>query len=384
MAAGKKRSSRVFIIIILIIAVGAVLAYLLLTNNSGLFGNTNSANQPSPTETPNMDMVDIVIASQSIQRGTLITSDMITTIKYPRAQMAEGVFFGSIEEVVGQKAINPIDPTVPITQNMVMTQESGSLASFDIPAGMTAFSIPVSPETSVSFAPQSGDHVMVVGCMLLTDVDTDFQTRLPNNTNTTYSPLDINTMSDEVLKIVLTNKGTPNALSVEPSIAGSLNYFGRYELDPSTNTFVYITASEAQRPRLVCQTIIQDAAILKVGMFTPDGSSQMVAAATATPMAGEPAPMIGTTYADYEGSVTLILTPQDTLIMNYLLLSGTKLSLALRSAGDAGEIITDSVTLQYIMDQKNIISPAKLPYNVEPRVDSLVYPGFNDYILKQP
>ncbi|MBA4384161.1 MAG: hypothetical protein C0410_05445 [Anaerolinea sp.] len=385
MAAGKKRSSsRIFIIIILIIAVGAVLAYLLLTGNSGLFGSKTSSNQPSPTETPNIDLVDIVIASQSIQRGMLITSDMVTTIKYPRAQMAEGVFFGTIEEVVGQKAKNPIDPTVPITQNMVMTQEGGSLASFDIPDGMTAFSIPVSPETSVSFAPQQGDHVMVVGCMLLTAVDTDFQTRLPNNTNTTYVPLDINTMSDEVLKVVLTNKGTPNALSVEPSVAGSLNYYGRYELDPSTNTFVYLTASESQRPRLVCQTIIQDAAILKVGMFSPDDSSQPLAAATATPMAGEPAPMVGASNANYEGSVTLILTPQDTLIMNYLLLSGTKLSLALRSAGDAGEIVTDSVTLQYIMDQKNIVSPSKLPYNVEPRVDSLVYPGFNDYILIQP
>jgi pilus assembly protein CpaB len=119
-------------------------------------------------------------------------------------------------------------------------------------------------------------------------------------------------------------------------------------------------------------------------MFTGDSASQPVADATATPAAVEPTPMVGTSNADYEGSVTLILTPQDTLILNYLLLSGTKLSLALRSAGDGGVIVTDPVTLQYVMDQKNIISPAKLPYNLEPRVDTLVYPGFNDYILIQP
>lgn len=384
MAAGKKRRSNILIIIILIIAVGAVLAYLVLTNSAGLTGGKSPANQTQPTATANVDLVDIVIASQSIQRGSLITSDMVTTIKYPRSQMAEGVFYGSIEEVVGQKAKYDIEPTVPLTQSMVITEAGGSLASFDIPDGMTAFSIPVSPETSVSFAPQKGDHVMVVGCMLLTDIDPEFQTRLPNNTNTTYSPLDVNSLSDEVLKIVLTNKGTPNALSVEPVTAGSLNYYGRYELEPSTNNFVYLTASEAQRPRLVCQTIIQDAAILKVGMFTPDGATQPTAAATATPAAVEPTPAVGTSYADYTGSVTLILTPQDTLIMNYLLLSGTKLSLALRSAGDAGEIVTDSVTLQYVMDQKNITDPSKQPYNVEPRVDTLVYPGFNDYILIQP
>lgn len=384
MAAGKKRKSNILIIIILIIAVGAVLAYLALSGTGGLLGGTPTSNQTEPTATPNIDLVDIVIASQSIQRGTLITSDMVTTIKYPRSQMAEGVFYGSIDEVVGQKAKYDIEPTVPLTLSMVMAEEGGSLASFDIPDGMTAMSIPVSPETSVSFAPQKGDHVMVVGCMLLTDLDTDYQTRLPNNTNTTYSPLDINSISEEVLKAIVTSKGKTNALSVDPITAGSLNYFGRYELDESTNTFIYVSASEAQRPRLVCQTIIQDAAILKVGMFSGDVASQPVAAATATSGAAEPTPMVGTSYADYEGSVTLILTPQDTLILNYLLLSGTKLSLALRSAGDAGVIVTDPVTLQYVMDQKNIISPMKLPYNVEPRVDNLVYPGFNDYILVQP
>jgi len=384
MAAGKKRRSNILIIIILIIAVGAVLAYLVLTGNPGLLGGTPAANQIEPTATPNVDLVDIVIASQSIQRGTLITSDMVTTIKYPRSQMAEGVFYGNIDEVVGQKAKYDIEPTVPLTLSMVMAEEGGSLASFDIPDGMTAMSIPVSPETSVSFAPQTGDHVMVVGCMLLTDLDLDYQTRLPNNTNTTYSPLDINSISEEVLKAIVTSKGKTNALSVDPITVGSLNYFGRYELDASTNTFIYVTASEAQRPRLVCQTIIQDAAILKVGMFTGDADTQPVPVATPVPESVEPTPVVGTSFADYEGSVTLILTPQDTLILNYLLLSGTKLSLALRSAGDAGVIVTDPVTLDYIMDQKNIISPAKLPFNVEPRVDTLVYPGFNDYILIQP
>ncbi len=383
MAAGKKRRSNILIIIILIIAVGAVLAYLVLTGAGGLTGKTPAANQTEPTATPNIDLVDIVIASQSIKRGTLITSDMVTTIKYPRSQMAEGVFYGTIDEVVGQKAKYNIEPTVPLTQSMVMAEEGGSLASFDIPDGMTAFSIPVSPETSVSFAPQTGDHVMVVGCLLLTDIDLDFQTRLPNNTNTTYEPIITTNMSDEVLKTVLTSKGVINTLSIEPITAGSLNLVGRYELDQSTNQFIYVSASEAQRPRLVCQTIIQDAAILKVGMFTRDGSTQS-SEATVTPAAAEPTPMVGTSFADYEGSVTLIVSPQDTLILNYLLLSGTKLSLALRSAGDGAEIVTDPVTLQYIMDQKNIFSPAKLPYGVEPRVDSLVYPGFNDYILIQP
>jgi hypothetical protein len=58
--------------------------------------------------------------------------------------------------------------------------------------------------------------------------------------------------------------------------------------------------------------------------------------------------------------------------------------MALRGAGDTGAIATDPVTLQYIMDQKNIPSPLKLPYSIEPRIDTITYPGFNDYILLQP
>ncbi len=371
MAAGKKKSSRIFIIIILIIAVLAVLAYLLLTSNTGLFTNTPTTNQTPPTATPYIEMVDIVIASQSIPRGALITSDVLTTIKYPSSQIPQGTFFASIEDAVGNMAKYDIDPAVPLTTSMVVAENEGSLASFDIPTGMTAFAIPVTPETNVAFAPQKGDHVMVVGCMLLADIDTQFQTNLPNYVETTYAP-----------GTIVEGKGTINSILIDPSAEGQLTVQGRYELDPATNQYIYLSASETQRPRLVCQTIIQDAAVLQVGMFKAiEASSSM--SPTPTPVVENTAPTTtsGTTYS---GSVTLIVTPQDTLILNYLLLSGTKLSLALRSSGDTGVITTDPVTLQYVMDQKNIPSPVKLPYAIQPRVDSLNYPGFNDYILIQP
>ncbi len=373
MAAGKKRSSRIFIIIILIIAVGAVLAYLLLTGNSGLTGLSPAQNQPDATATPNLEMVDIVIASQSIARGNIITADVLTTIKYPLLQMPQGMFFTKIEDVVGLKAKINIDPTVPLTVNMVMEENSGSLASFDIPAGMVAKSIAVSPETNVAFAPQNGDHVMVNGCMLLTELDTDFQTRLPNNLNTTYAPPG-----------VITDRGSVLSVAMDPSTEGQLQYYGRYELDPSTNQFIYLSASESQRPRLVCQTIIQDAMILNVGMFDAESAATGLAPTPTPVVEATPGASVNNMPTTYAGSVTLVVSPQDNLILNYMELSGSKLSLALRSAGDGSVITTDPVTLQYIMEQKNIPSPIKLPYSVEPRVDTLIYPGYNDYILIQP
>ncbi|MRR30377.1 hypothetical protein EG834_08650 [bacterium] len=57
--------------------------------------------------------------------------------------------------------------------------------------------------------------------------------------------------------------------------------------------------------------------------------------------------------------------------MNYLIEADIKMTVALRSAGDSQTITTDAVTLQFVLDQKNIPLPVKLPYGVLPSVDAL-------------
>ena len=353
MAAGKKKSGSLILVLVLIVIIGVVLVYMAMSGNLAGIGQT------PPTSTPNFEMIDIVVASQSITRGTLISADVLTTIKYPLVEAPSGTFFGSIADAVGTKAKYNIEPGVPLTTNMVIQQNDGSLASFDVPAGMTAFSLGITAESAVSYAPQKGDHVMVVGCMLLTDVDIQYQTRLPNFLGVTSSA----GSSDQ---------GTKTALSVAPWSYEAPQSQGRYEQDPSTGETLYVVPSETQRPRLVCQTIIQDAMVLQVGFFPLGAGMDASASNTAEPtqvQATAPAGEAGTTV--YPGQITLVVSPQDTLILNYLNLSGTKLSLALRSAGDLGTITTDPVTLQYVMDSKNIPAPLKLPYAIEPRVDKL-------------
>ncbi len=364
MAAQKKRNGRILIIITLILIVGLALVYILLTSNKTPTANTTVS---SNTPTPNVELGAIVVASQKITRGQLITADFLTTIQYPKNQMPADTFFENIEDAVGTKAKYDIDSGVPLTTSMVMHENEGSLASFDIPTGLTAFSIKISPETAVAYAPQKGDHVMVIGCMLLVDVDTTYQSILPNLTALTYSS-GISASAD-----------APKASSMTITAQGVAK--GNYELDSSTNEPIYIIPSETQRSRMVCQTIIQDAEVLRIGNF-PLSDDTTVATVTPTPMVNAE----GTTVnaVTYPGSVTIIVSPQDTVILNYLELSGTTLSLALRAAGDTNTISTDPVTLQYVMDQKNIPSPVKLPYATEPRVDSLVFPTFNDYVVTQP
>jgi pilus assembly protein CpaB len=370
MAAQKKKNGRIIIIIALILIVGLVLVYVMLTSNQAA---SNNSAQPAATATPNTQLVDIVVASQTISRGSLITADYLTTIKYPKEQMPQGTFFEDIQDAVGTKAKYDIAPGVPLTTNMVIHENEGSLASFDIPSGMTAFSIAISPETAVAYAPQKGDHVMVVGCMLLVDVDTTFQTILPDLTALTYA--------SGLAVTANGSKSTSMSISAQTKTDGSGVAKGNFELDPSTNQPIYVIPSETQRSRLVCQTIIQDAEVLKVGTFPLSSISTSDATATPVVDTSGATPIPGVTYS---GSVTLIVSPQDTVILNYLELSGTTLSLALRAAGDSSTITTDPVTLQYVMDQKNIPSPVKLPYANEPRVDKLTFPSFNDYIINQP
>ncbi|MDH5508240.1 MAG: hypothetical protein OEZ02_13540, partial [Anaerolineae bacterium] len=72
--------------------------------------------------------------------------------------------------------------------------------------------------------------------------------------------------------------------------------------------------------------------------------------------------------------VTLIVTPQESVALNYLIYSGAQLTLALRARGDNGVLPTDAVTLQYLMDVYRIPFPVKLPYGNEPRIDLLKPP----------
>ncbi|MCD6401988.1 MAG: hypothetical protein J7L73_08695, partial [Anaerolineales bacterium] len=67
--------------------------------------------------------------------------------------------------------------------------------------------------------------------------------------------------------------------------------------------------------------------------------------------------------------ITLIVSPQDAVTLNYMVSSGTKLTLALRAAGDDTAFDTEAATLQFLLDTYNIPVPAKLPYGLEPRID---------------
>lgn len=144
-------------------------------------------------------------------------------------------------------------------------------------------------------------------------------------------------------------------------------------MDATLGEPVYAIPSESPRPRLVSQTLIQDAVVLQSGMF-PQKTEEQAVTDPNRPIA-EPTPVPGELETAAEiiklpDNITLIVNPQDAVTLNYLIVAGGKLNLVMRAAGDDQQIATEAVTLQFVLDQYNIPNPAKLPYGLEPRFDN--------------
>ncbi len=83
--------------------------------------------------------------------------------------------------------------------------------------------------------------------------------------------------------------------------------------------------------------------------------------------------------------ITLIVTPQDALALNWAMRVGAPLTFTLRAPNDSEVTETTSVTLQYLIDNYSVTIPTKLPYQLEPRVDEIVEPRLsNDQPAPQP
>lgn len=350
------RRGRIFIFVALILLIALAGVFFFLQSRSA---PTEEASAPV--------MVEIVIATQDINQGTEITDDVLGSISLP-----EGTDFGVMfrydqreELVVGKVAKYPIRQGVVITQPMIGKSGSVSMTGPDwatmdrIPSGMTAISLPVTRLSSVSYGATKGSHVNVIACLNFVDVDSAFQSKLPNYTASVSAagyPAD-----------------SPSLTSIVGA-AGSPQ--GRVELDATLQQPMYVVPSEDQRPRPVCQLIIENAIVLKLGNFSlknPDDQAASLAPEDEAPAAQDPAAE-ETPEANLPDVITLVVNPQDATSLTYFLYSGAQLNLTLRGTEDQARTTTEAATLQFLLSQYAIPVPAKLPYAFEPRLDVLTAP----------
>lgn len=370
------RRGRGFLFLALILVIGLVAVYFFMQRfQAG--GITPPVAQVTPTTVPT---VDVVVVTQHVSRGQLINDNVLGVVPYQRDLFIEGMITNKAD-VIGKRAKLDLEAGFVVTQNMFTSTPDlsavGSDSALMIPRGMVSISIPINRLSSVTYAPQRGDHVNVISTMLFVDLDANFQTILPNgsaNVLASGKSVLIGPQQDSSSKSVsLTNADTLSTLSNQTVPYGGP--MGRTELDPSYETPFYVVPSERQRSRLVSQTLIQDVIVLQMGDFpseTPKTTPVAAETANPTPTARPNASnqTVAVTPAPPD-VITLIVTPQDAVTLNYLIYSGAKLTLVLRGSGDDTRVQTEAVTLQFLMDQYKVPIPAKLPYGLEPRVDTL-------------
>ena len=370
------RLGKLLIVFAIVLILGLVALYAVLNLNAG-----EQAAESGPQTT------DIVVVTQPIPRGSLITDEALGMQAIPTTDSI-GVMFTDKNLAIGRVARYDLEPGVPLMTSMIADTSAGlvtggSDTALLIPSGMVAFPIPIDRFSSLAYGLRAGDHVNVIATLLLVEMDSDFQTILPNNTAALLSPGDTvatGGVQVEPPSSQLVVEELINSLTAQTVSGGAASPVGNATFDETVGQPFYQVPSEAQRPRLVSQTLIQDITVLHVGNFfyTDERGEEVPNSIGAVPatdaLASIPQP---------PDLITLIVTPQDAVTLNYLVYAGAELSLALRSAADSTVATTEAVTLEYLLNTYNIPVPTKLPYGLEPRIDSLLSPAPQD-ILVQP
>ena len=354
------RRGRIFIFLALILIIG--LAVVAVVFRQVLIPSTQ------PTE-PQITTVKVYIAGQNIPIGETITEDVLATMDIPQENVVSVMYTANQKaELLGKTAKYPIEQGVLITRSMVSDGElasSGPSWANKIPQGMTAIAIPTTRLESVAFGVRDDAHVDVSACFLFVDVDPSYQTILPNNVSVLNAPGE---------------PGETGPVGVTLGVTGASTAQGRTEVESAFQQGIYIVPSEAQRPRLVCQMVLQNAIVLKLGSFAIQ--QQVVTPTEGQQQGQQPAQQAPAETPDV---VSLIVSPQDAVTMSYLMYSGAKITLSLRNASDESRVATEAATLQFLLSQYNIPVPAKLPYSMEPRVNELFSPFLpNDVVTVAP
>ena len=365
MAAGKRKGGSLFILVaIILIVILAVVAFMF---KDQIFGTLMPQQQEAVPTAPPVETVDIVVLEQPVALGEQITSELISLKPMPKDSYTQGLFYTKAEEVIGKRARYPLQPGLPLTPGLLSEQDPGSYLGSQIPAGYVAIPVPITALSSVSLALRPGDHVNVIASLLLVELDSQFQSKLPNVSVPVLVPGPVcagETCYDKFPASMEIAAGEQSAVTV-----------GRVETDPNFDYGFYVVPSEAQRPKLVSQTLVQDAIVLWVGKFPLTDEPTLEATPTPAPE-GEETAVVEAKEIVEPDQITIMVSPQDAITLNYLVLAGAQLNLVMRSPADNNvRIQTEAVTLQFIMDQYRIPLPAKLPYGLEPRIDEIAFPS---------
>jgi pilus assembly protein CpaB len=266
----------------------------------------NMKSEPEP-----VDLVDVVVAIQPITDQEPVEG-RIEVRSMPQTAIPEGALT-SLEGTAGMLAAGPIPQGAIIHPDLLISpveaMMQGDLGNLVEP-GFVAIAFPIDELSSVSYGIQPGDHIDVLMTFFFIDLDQETQVKEPLCAPLCPAP-----------------EGQQEA-----ELTGQL-------------------------PRLATQLTLQDIEILGVGRWikeeTPPEEQDNQA------RGGEPVPVELPEY------VTLMVTPQDALVLKLAREFGASIDLAVRAQDDAQQFVTQQVTLDYILARFGVALPAKQPYSLE-------------------
>lgn len=379
------RLGRVFLLLAFVLALGLVAVVVVLRF---VLPRLMARPEPAAEATPTPRPVEILYITQNLSKGTVLDASMMAAIPWQESALVPGMFLASdIEAVVGRVLKQDVSAGMPLLDAYLLKEGeqitlTGSTWALNIPPSMVAVAVPFNRLAMVSYAPRPGDHVNVTVCLALVDVDTDFQSQLPNYTGLVVSagppnpetgkadPLTVGVAS--LGQTAVSEEGAPAAPpALSPGIAGKVT------IDPVLGQALYLVPSEVQRPRYVCHIMLQDVIVLQVGNFPVPGQ-EVQPQATPTPEGGQ-APEQGQAPPPPPDVVTLIVRPEDAVALNFVMVAQSKLaalvSLHLRNPNDTSRVNILPITLQFLLERYQIAVPARLPYSLNPRIDNVTFPG---------
>lgn len=267
--------------------------------------------QSTPSEAPEIELEDVVVAVQPIAKDEPVEG-RIEVRPMPMEYIPEGAL-RSVEGTEGLLAAGPIPQGTIIHPDLLITpvqlMQEGELGKLVEP-GLVAIAFPIDELSSVSYGIQPGDHVDVLMTFFFVDLDQDTQVKEPICAPLCPGP-----------------EGEQEALLTD------------------------------QRPRLASQLTLQDIEVLGVGRWLQEETPPEEADNQAR--TGEPVPVELPQY------VTLMVTPQDALVLKLAREYEASIDLAVRAQDDAQQFVTQQVTLDYILARFGVSLPAKQPYSLE-------------------
>jgi pilus assembly protein CpaB len=326
------------------------------------------------------DMTFVVVAGQDISRGSVIPEDGGVVISsMPKDLVVETMISGPDEgglrsRVLGRRARMDIVRGVFITEGM-LTEDAGTLvgvgsdAALAIEPGMTAISIPMNRLSGVAYALRDGDSVDVLITMLMVDVDADFQSATPNMITPIIAPGGTEDFPAPFITAIIGFNIEDESENPLPPLP-----LGKIETNEDLEQPVHLVPQEQQRPRLVSQRLVEQATVLHIGTFSLPDEPAPVAVPTDEGIGAPPPQAAAVEIQRPPDIITLIVTPQDALALNWAVRTGADLVLTLRAPGDLERTEVTSVTLQYVLDTYDIAVPTKLPYALEPGLSEVIVP----------